>query len=364
MDAVCEYSSNLYNSSAATEADLNKCRGLLGHLQQRVLGQSEVMAALCDSILAGDFGHTPKYRPRSFILILGPTGTGKTKAALEVSEYLYGTRSIARINVAEFSTAERVPLLLGTASGARGLLGNQIDELRAKRGRILLLDEIENGHKSVSDLFLGMEAAEVTLACGEKMDLSDLHIMVTSNLGSADAIGLEDVAYASLRRHVEDEAASYFRAEVFARFTSVLVFRQLGRDTQLEICRQLLDAELEFQNRVLSERFGHAHFISLGEGVYRRLVNEGYHRTLGARPMRNVIERRVRAALVRAQLNGTLVPGVRRSLLALDESGGLRALRLASVGKEDAVGRGQNEVVVNRETGVAGVSGRGQVGSI
>ena len=182
-----------------------------------------------------------------------------------MSEYLYGTRCIARINVAEFSTAERVPLLLGTVSGERGLLGNQIDLLRARSGRILLLDEIEKGHKSVSDLFLGMEAAEVTLACGEKMDLSDLHIIVTSNLGSADAIGLEDVAYASLKRHVEDEAASYFRAEVFARFTSVLGCRQLARDVQLELCRQLLDAELAFQNSVLSARFGHSHSISLPE---------------------------------------------------------------------------------------------------
>ncbi len=319
-------------ASASWADDFAKSRRLLAHLNALVLGQAEAMAALCDALLAGDLGHTPSGRPRSTCLILGPTGTGKTKAALEASAYLYGTRAIARINLAEFSSADRVPLLLGTARGERGLLGERIAQLRAAGGRILLLDEIEKGHRSVSDLFLGMEAAELTLASGETLDLSDLHILVTSNLGSADAMGLEDVAYASLRRHVEDEAAAYFRPEVFARFTAVMVFRQLARSVQLEICRELLAGEIAFQSRVLAERFGHPHEIALGEGVYRRLVNEGFHRTLGARPMRNVIERRVRSALVRGQLEGRLARGVARSCLELDPAGGLRVRGLSAGG--------------------------------
>ena len=93
-------------------------------------------------------------------------------------------------------------------------------------------------------------------------------------------------------------------------------------------------------------------------------MNEGYHRTLGARPMRNVIERRVRAALVRAQLSGALIPGVRRSVLALDEAGGLRALGLVAIGEEDPVGGGQNEVVVNRKASVTGMPRSRQVGPV
>jgi len=286
------------------------------------------MGALSDALLAGEMGHTPPGRPRSMILILGPTGTGKTKAVLEASRHLYGTDAVARVNVAEFASGDRVPLLLGSASGERGILGEKLSRLRSAGGRILLLDEIEKAHRAVSDLFLGMEAAEIMLANGETIDLSDFHIIVTSNLGSAEAIEMEGVARASIRRHVEQEASAYFRPEIFARFTAVIVHHPLSRDAQLQICRQMLEEEIALQSAVLARRFHHEHRVRVGPGVYRRLVAEGYHRRLGARPMRNVIERRIRSALVDSQLRGALGPGVRESVLVPDEREGLRAALL------------------------------------
>ncbi len=310
---------------ADEKARLALYRGLRGHLQEAVLGQDEALAGLADALLAGEMGHTPRGRPRSLVLALGPTGTGKTKAALAASGHLYGTDAIARVNAAEFSSAERVPLLLGTASGERGLLGERIDGLRAAGGRILLLDEIEKAHPSVSDYLLGIEEAAVTLASGQTLDLSDLHIIATSNIGSSGVIEMEGVSRASVRRFVEQEAAAHFRPEVLARFTSVLVFGHLPRDVQVRICLQMLDGEVAFQEGVLSRRFGHAHRVRVGEGVCRRLVGEGWHRRLGARPMRNVVERRVRGALVGSQLRGALGQGVRESVLVAEAAGGLRA---------------------------------------
>jgi ATP-dependent Clp protease ATP-binding subunit ClpB len=300
-------------------------RGLRAHLQGAVLGQDEALAGLADALLAGEMGHTPPGRPRSLILALGPTGTGKTKAALAASGHLYGTDAVARINAAEFSSAERVPLLLGTARGERGLLGERIDRMRAAGGRILLLDEIEKAHPSVADYLLGIEEAAVTLASGQTLDLSDLHIIATSNVGSSGVIELEGVSRASVRRFVEQEAASHFRPEVLARFTSVLVFGHLPRDVQIGICRQMLEQEVRFQGGVLTRCFGHPHRVRAGEEVCRRLVGEGWHRRLGARPMRNVVERRVRGALVAARLGGALGPGVRESVLVAGPAGGIRA---------------------------------------
>jgi ATP-dependent Clp protease ATP-binding subunit ClpA len=296
-------------------------RGLRVRLQEVILGQDEALSGLCDALLAGEMGHTPAGRPRSLILILGPTGTGKTRAVLAAGEHLYGTDGVARINAAEFSSEERIPLLLGTAAGERGLLGERIGRLRAAGGRILLLDEIEKAHPRVSDYLLGIEEAAVTLASGETLDLSDLHIIATSNVGSSGVIELQGVARASVRRYVEQEAAAHFRPEVLARFTSVLVFGHLPRDVQLRICRQMLDHEVDHQSGVLSARFGHPHRIDVDAGVCPRLVGEGWHRRLGARPMRNVVERRVRGALVAAQLSGALGPGVSHSVLLADSQG-------------------------------------------
>ncbi len=304
---------------------LTVLRGLREHLERAIIGQEEAVRDLSDALLAGELGHTPRGRPRSLILILGPTGTGKTKAVTEAGAHLHGAGCIARVNCAEFSSEERVPLLLGTSAGARGLLGDRIAALRAAGGRILLLDEIEKANPRVSDYLLGIEEAALTLANGETLDLSDLHVIATSNVGSAGVVEMEGVSRASVRRFVEQEAATQFRPEVLARFTSVVVFGHLTREVQLRICERMLEQETAFQSAVLSERFGHPHRVILAEGVCRRLVSEGWHRRLGARPMRNVVERRVRGPWSTSQLRGVLGPGVRESVILADRGEGIRA---------------------------------------
>lgn len=308
-----------------TRPTLAVLRGLRRHLQDAVLGQEEALGGLADALLAGEMGHTPPGRPRSLVLILGPTGTGKTSAVAAASGHLYGTQAIARINAAEFASEERVPLLLGTGPGERGLLGEEVARLRRAGGRIILLDEIEKASPRVADLLLGIEEAAVTLASGERLDLSDLHVVATSNVGSSAIVDMEGVARASVRRFAEQEAAAHFRPEVMARFTAILVFEHLSRDTQVRICRQMVDAETAFQSGVLSRAFGHPHLVQAAGEVCARLVGEGWSRRLGARPMRNVVERRVRAALVEAQLRGTLGPGVARTLLRTGATGGIHA---------------------------------------
>ena len=277
-----------------------------------MIGQEEAVGALADALLAGELGHTPRGRPRSLLLLLGPTGTGKTKAVRGRQR-----TSLAR-NAWRASTPQSSPRRSASPSSLARHRAERVSSVSGSPacgrpgGHILLLDEIEKAHPSVSDLLLGIEEAAVTLASGDTLDLSDLHVIATSNIGSSGVIEMEGVARASVRRFVEQEAAAHFRPEVLARFTSLLVFGHLSRDVQMRICRQMLDQEVAFQSQVLARVFGHGHTLQAGEDVCRRLVAEGWHRRLGARPMRNVVERRVRGALVDSQLRGALGPGHRR----------------------------------------------------
>jgi ATP-dependent Clp protease ATP-binding subunit ClpA len=299
-------------------------RGLLPRLRERVAGQDEALRGLAEALLAGEMGHTRPGRPRSVLLLLGPTGTGKTESVLAAGEHLFGPGSVARIDAAEFSSAERVPLLLGTQAGSPGVLGARLERMRAMGGRILLVDEIEKAHPWVADYLLGIEAASLTLADGRVLNLSDVHVVATSNVGSEGVTGLEAVSRASVRRYVEQEAAARFRPEVLARFSAVLVFHHLSREVQLGICRRMLEGELAHQSAVLSRALGHPHRLAEGPEVCRRLALEGWHRSLGARPMRNAVERGVRSALVAARLRGAIGAGVGSSVLVA-EAGGLRA---------------------------------------
>lgn len=85
-----------------------RLRGLRARLNDAVIGQGEAVGALADALLAGEMGHTQPGRPRSLLLLLGPTGTGKTKAVTTASAHLFGTECLARVNAAEFASAERV----------------------------------------------------------------------------------------------------------------------------------------------------------------------------------------------------------------------------------------------------------------
>lgn len=298
--------------------------GLFAHLCGRVIGQDSSIRRLSEAIIPGELGLSPGGAPRSLVLICGPTGTGKTKAILEASAYLYGPEAaVARIDLGNFSTDDAVSRLVGSDPTDGGFLGQQIALLRKTGGRMLLLDEIEKANPKVADMLLGMEAARVTLANREVVDLSGYHIFATSNLAAQELMNC-GTNEATLRKVVQDAATEFFRPEVFARFSAVVVYVKLSQKAQLSICRQMLDEELSYQSSVLTRKFGHPHKITVAGSVFRRLVNEGYHHDLGARPMRNVVQRRVRNAVAAALLEKTVFAEADRSILETSGAEGLR----------------------------------------
>ena len=300
---------------------------LRAYICERVIGQDMPVRRLVDAVVPGELGLTPAGAPKTLALICGPTGTGKTMAVQEMSHFLYGDESkVARIDMGNFTTEDSIKMLLGESRKDCGILGEQISVMRKSGGSFLLLDEIEKAHPKVVDMLLAMEAARLQLSNGEIVDLSELHIFATSNLAAKELIEAGQQAERTLRRIVEEAAMDFFRPEIFARFQVVVVYGMLSQKSQLAICRQMLEKELRFQERNLAGRLGvPAHRIHVDDGVFGRLVNQGFHRDLGARPMRNVVEWRVREAVSAACIGGRLVRGASESLLALDEGGnGLR----------------------------------------
>jgi ATP-dependent Clp protease ATP-binding subunit ClpB len=168
---------------------------------------------------------------------------------------------------------------------------------RARFGTILF-DESEKAHPRVLDILLQiLDAARITLATGETLDLSGFYVVLTSNLGAADVMQLEHAPKATMERHVLAKAQRSFRPELFARITDKLVFSRLSYDVQLEIARQILASELEF----LAEK---GLTLACAPDVLPFLLQRGFHPRLGARPMRDSVEKHVRDAASGAILNG------------------------------------------------------------
>jgi ATP-dependent Clp protease ATP-binding subunit ClpA len=272
-----------------------KLQKLETHLSQRIRGQDHVLPRVVSLLQRGELGLSKTNRPRGSFLFLGPTGVGKTETALSFTDYIFGPEKLFRFDMSEYQTQESLGILLGGKLGERGTLGMAYD--KSTTGT-LLFDEIEKAHSRVLDIFLQiLDAARVTMATGETLDLSGFYVVFTSNIGGADLLNLQHSTCATMERHVLTRAQQTLRPELYARITEKLVFNRLRYDDQLEIANLLLAHELEFLK-------AKDHELTADNSVLAFLVQRGFHPKLGARPMRDMIEKLVCDAVAMDVLSG------------------------------------------------------------
>jgi len=283
---------------------LERLRQLQNYLTDRIRGQDHVISRVVSVFHRGELGLNTPNRPRGSFLFLGPTGVGKTELSLAFTDYLLGQDRLFRFDMSEYQTQESLGVLLGSRVGETGLLG--IVLAKSATGT-LLFDEIEKAHPRVLDVFLQMlDAARVTMASGEALDLSGFYIVFTSNIAAAEIINLQHSSFATMERHVLAKAQRTLRPELYARITEKLVFNRLSYDVQVEIARLHMGRELAF---LRSKGFD----LAADESVVSFLMQHGFHPRLGARPLRDTIEKHLRGAVADATLGGSIAPQARLS---------------------------------------------------
>src|SRR5271169_2836250 len=286
---------------------LTKLHELDALLPREIRGQSQILPRIASAVRRGELGLTKPGRPRGSFLLLGPTGVGKTETVVVLTKQIFGAEKLFRFDMSEFQTQESLGLLLGARLGESGYLGAVRE--RAAEGS-LLFDEAEKAHPRVLDIMLQLlDAARITIATGQTLDFSGFYIWLTSNIGSAELMGLQHSNEATLERHVLSRAQQALRPEIFARINEKLVFRRLSYEHQLEIAEKFLSREIEF----LASR---GHQLELEKTVLPFLVRKGFHPKLGARPMRDAVEKLVGDAVAAKLLKGEQAEGV----MAVDES--------------------------------------------
>jgi ATP-dependent Clp protease ATP-binding subunit ClpB len=155
---------------------------------------------------------------------------------------------------------------------------------------------MEKAHPLVLDLFLQiLDAGRITLANGETRNLNNYYIVFTSNIGAGEAMRMESSAFATIERTVLRRVDQMLRPELVARITEKLVFNRLPYAIQRQICELMIGREVERLNQL-----GHRLFVAAD--TVELLVREGFHRTLGARPMRNTVETFIQNQIVQMTL--------------------------------------------------------------
>lgn len=260
-----------------------------GFFAERLVGQDAARAAMVDLVLRIKAHLTPPGRPLCSMLLIGPTGVGKTESAKLLAEFLFEREEcLVRIDLNEYGDASAVARLIGERARPNGVLTERV---RYQRACVLLLDEIEKAHPKVHDLLLQLlDDGRLTDALGRTTDFSQTLVVMTSNLGAraaAKVVGFtqeQSDGAATYRQAVE----RFFRPELLNRIERLVVFEPLAREHMQQL------AALHLGKLVRRDGFARRRtMLRLDGDVLERLGQAGFDAQMGARALKRSLESRI-----------------------------------------------------------------------
>lgn len=270
-------------------SDIERLKGLDKRLEGKVIGQNEAVEAVARAIRRNRAGFDEGNRPIGSFLFVGPTGVGKTELAKQLALDMFGSEDdIIRLDMSEYSDQTAVSKLIGANAGYVGYNdnGNTLTEkVRRHPYSIILLDEIEKANPQVITLLLQvLDDGRLTDGQGNTVDFKNTVIIATSNAGySNDAAAKGTTDDESLIKKL----TPYFRPEFLNRFNAIVEFHSLTKDDLKKIVNLMLDAV----NQTLAKK---GMDVKVSDEAKEFLINKGYDKAMGARPLRRVVEQQIR----------------------------------------------------------------------
>ncbi|NQJ21663.1 ATP-dependent Clp protease ATP-binding subunit [Streptococcus suis] len=282
-------------------SDIERLKELKNRLAAKVIGQDDAVEAVSRAIRRNRAGFDDGNRPIGSFLFVGPTGVGKTELAKQLALDLFGNKdAIIRLDMSEYSDRTAVSKLIGTTAGYVGYDDNShtlTERVRRNPYSIVLLDEIEKADPQVITLLLQvLDDGHLTDGQGNQVNFKNTIIIATSNAGFGYGVeeGQEE------EPDIMDRIAPFFRPEFLNRFNAVIEFKHLDKEN----LKAIVDLMLAQVNKTLSKKGIH---LEVTDAAKELLMEEGYDKAMGARPLRRVIENQIRDKVTDFYLDHTNV---------------------------------------------------------
>jgi len=307
--------------------------GLVELLSEKVVGQPSALQYIVPYLQIYQAGLSPPDRPAGVFLLLGPTGTGKTRTVEALAEILHGSaKSLIKIDCAEYQSDHEVAKLIGSPPGYVGHRETKprvTQELLAEATSpqwdlaIVLFDEIEKAAPALTALLLGvLDRATLRLGDNSMVSFEKSMIFLTSNLGAREMLKearpdigfqpnelpdrmelagrLERIGLAAVRKR--------FSPEFVNRIDAVITYRPLDDES----LREILDHHIAELQRHVHSRLGLRSFeIDVTDAARQLMIEKGASQEYGARELKRTIHRLLTQPLAALVAEGGIEPGAR-----------------------------------------------------
>ena len=290
---------------------------LAPRVKDKVYGQDEAIDRLVEAIYMSKAGLRNPSKPIGSFLFTGPTGTGKTYTAKQLAKQM-GIH-FQRFDMSEYMEKHTVSKFIGAPPGyvghGEGKMGEGqlIQAVETNPNCVLLLDEIEKAHPDVATVLLQvMDDGRLTSSKGKTVDFSNVVIIMSANLGAADAEKLK-IGFGNQDNGgvVDVELKKFFSPEFRNRLDAIVKFNKL---TMVEM-NLIVNAEVDKTVEMLAPKN-----ITLNVTQQARdwLAKNGYDPKMGARPFERLFEEKIKKPLSKEILFGKLKNGGRGNVDIVD----------------------------------------------
>lgn len=289
---------------SVSASDKEVLKNLSRDLKMVVFGQDNAIETLSDAIRLSRSGLGNEQKPIGSFMFAGPTGVGKTEVTQQLSKIM-GVE-LVRFDMSEYMERHAVSRLIGAPPGYVGFDqgGLLTDAVIKNPYSVVLLDEIEKAHSDIYNVLLQvMDHGTLTDNNGRKVDFRNVVLVMTTNAGVQETIR-QSIGFKQ-QDHSHDalsEINKVFSPEFRNRLDGIIWFNHLNKEVILQVVDKfIVELQVQLDNKGVS--------LEVSNEARAWLAEEGYDKSMGARPMARVIQEKVKKELANELLFGELVSG-------------------------------------------------------